>query len=93
LFYVTKLTAWERSLLENLIFAQLVKKSGTFYGIQSSERSSQDVGFEDFAVVVTKSTIFCDIMTCSPLKASQGFVGIYRLHLQGWRRLLLRNVG
>jgi hypothetical protein len=30
-----------------------------------------------------KSTIFWDIMLCSPLKVIQWFGGTYRLHLQG----------
>jgi hypothetical protein len=40
------------------------------------------VGFEVFTAVVTKSTIFWDITTCSPLSVSRRFGGTYRLHLQ-----------
>jgi hypothetical protein len=32
-----------------------------------------------------KSSAFCDIMPCSPLKFSRYFVISCRLHLQGWR--------
>jgi hypothetical protein len=30
-----------------------------------------------------KSTIFCDITPCSPLKVNGRFGGMYRIHLQG----------
>jgi hypothetical protein len=35
--------------------------------------------------VVTKSSVFWDIMPYSPLKVNRSFRGTYRLHLQGWR--------
>jgi hypothetical protein len=31
-----------------------------------------------------KSTIFCDIMPCSPLKVIRRFKGTHHFHLQGW---------
>jgi hypothetical protein len=43
-------------------------------------------GSEVLTAVVMKSTIFWDIMLCSPLRVNQRFGGgTYRLHLQGWR--------
>jgi hypothetical protein len=41
------------------------------------------VGFEVLTAVVMKSTIFWDIMPCSPLKANRHFRRTYRLHFQG----------
>jgi hypothetical protein len=41
------------------------------------------VGFEVLAAVVMKSSIFCYITPCNPLKVNRGFGGTYRLHLQG----------
>jgi hypothetical protein len=43
------------------------------------------VGFEVLTAVVMKSTIFWDIMPCSPLKVDQRFRGTYHLHFQGRR--------
>jgi hypothetical protein len=43
------------------------------------------VGFEVLTAVVMKSTIFCDIMPCSSLKANWHFRGTYRLHPQDRR--------
>jgi hypothetical protein len=42
-------------------------------------------------VVVMKSTIFWDIMPCSPLKVNRRFGGIYHLHLQDQRISRARN--
>jgi hypothetical protein len=41
------------------------------------------VGFEVLRAVVMKSSIFWDIMLCSPLKVNRGFGGTYRLNRQG----------
>jgi hypothetical protein len=41
-----------------------------------------DVGFEVLTPVVMKSTVFWDMMLCSPLKVNQLFGGTYHLHLQ-----------
>jgi hypothetical protein len=41
------------------------------------------VEFEVLTAAVMKSTIFCDITPCSPLKVNRCFGGTYRLHLQG----------
>jgi hypothetical protein len=38
-----------------------------------------------------KSTIFCDITPCSPLKVNRRFGGTYRLNLQGRRMSRARN--
>jgi hypothetical protein len=38
-----------------------------------------------------KSSIFWNIMLCSPLKVNQRFGGTYRLHLQGQRMSQARN--
>jgi hypothetical protein len=46
-------------------------------------RYKKSVGFEVLTAVVMKSSIFWDIMPCSPLEISRRFGGIYRLHLQG----------
>jgi membrane protein insertase Oxa1/YidC/SpoIIIJ len=40
---------------------------------------------------VLKSSFFCDIMPCSPLKVSQSFGGMYHLHLNGQRISQARN--
>jgi hypothetical protein len=40
------------------------------------------VGFEVLTAVVMKSSIFWDIMSCSPLKVTPRFGGTCRLHLQ-----------
>jgi hypothetical protein len=42
-------------------------------------------------VVVVKSSVFWDIMLCSPLKVEQHFGGTCDLHIQGWRISLARN--
>jgi hypothetical protein len=49
------------------------------------------VGFEVLTTVLMKSTIFWDIMLCSPLKVNQHFRGTYHLHLQGRRISQARN--
>jgi hypothetical protein len=49
------------------------------------------VVFELLTVVVMKSTVFWDIMPCSPLKVNQRFRGAYHLHLQGRRISRARN--
>jgi hypothetical protein len=41
------------------------------------------VGSEVLTALVMKSTIFWDIMPCSPLSVNRRFEGTYRLHLQG----------
>jgi hypothetical protein len=41
------------------------------------------VGFEALTAVVMESTIFWDIMSCTPLKVNLRFGGTYRLHYQG----------
>jgi hypothetical protein len=43
------------------------------------------VGFEAFAAVPMKSSVFLDIKPCSPVKFSQHFGRTYHLHLQGRR--------
>jgi hypothetical protein len=47
-----------------------------------------DVGFEVFTAVVMKSSIFWDIMPCSPLSVRRCFGGTYRLNLQGRKNKL-----
>jgi hypothetical protein len=42
-------------------------------------------------VEVMKSSVFCDITPCSPLKVNQRFGGTCRLHLQGRRICQARN--
>jgi hypothetical protein len=49
---------------------------------QRSENLIQDVGFEVLTAVVMKSSVFWDIMPCSPLKLYRRFGGTCRLHLQ-----------
>jgi hypothetical protein len=41
------------------------------------------VGFEVFTAVLKKSSVFWDIMPCSPLKVRRRFRGTCRLHLKG----------
>jgi hypothetical protein len=53
--------------------------------------STRPAGFEVITAVVMKSTIFCDITPCSPLKVNRRFGGTYRLHLQGKRISRARN--
>jgi hypothetical protein len=43
------------------------------------------------SICTMKSTIFCDIRPCGPLKVSRRFGGICRLHFQGWRISRARN--
>jgi hypothetical protein len=50
------------------------------------------VGFAVLAAVVMKSTVFWDIMPCSPLKVSRRFGGICRLYVQGQRKSWARNL-
>jgi hypothetical protein len=49
------------------------------------------VGFEVLTVVDMKSSIFCNITPCSPLKVSRRFGGTCRLHLQGLRISQVKN--
>jgi hypothetical protein len=49
------------------------------------------VGFEVLTVVVMNSTVFWDILPCSPLKVNRRFGRIYRLHIQGRRISRARN--
>jgi hypothetical protein len=51
----------------------------------------QYVGFEVLTAVVMKSSVFWDLMPCSPLKVNQSFSGTCRHHLQGWRISQVRN--
>jgi hypothetical protein len=44
------------------------------------------VGFEVLTAVVMNSTIFWDIMPCSPLSVNRRFGGTYYLHLQGRKK-------
>jgi hypothetical protein len=53
-----------------------------FYYQNYSENLRISVGFEVTAVVM-KSTIFWDIMPCSPLSVNRRFGGTYHLYLQG----------
>jgi hypothetical protein len=41
-----------------------------------------DVGFEGLTAVVMESSIFWNLMPCSPLKVNSRFEGTCRLHLQ-----------
>jgi hypothetical protein len=43
-----------------------------------------NAGFEVLRAVVMKSTVFCDITPCSPLKVNRRFGGTYLLHLRGF---------
>jgi hypothetical protein len=49
------------------------------------------VGSEVLTPVVMKSSVFCNIMPCSPLKLNRHFGGTYRLHLQDRRIDRTRN--
>jgi hypothetical protein len=53
-------------------------------------KSVLHAGSEALTAVVMKSSIFCDIMLCNPLKANRYFGGTHRRHLQG-RRSRARN--
>jgi hypothetical protein len=44
-----------------------------------------NVGFEVLTAVVMKSTIFWDLLLCSPLSVNRRFGGTYCLHLQSLR--------
>jgi hypothetical protein len=55
------------------------------------ERNLQYARFEILREVVMKSSMFLDIMLCSPLKVNQHFRGTCRLHLQGRRICQQRN--
>jgi hypothetical protein len=56
------------------------------YKVRKIDRSSNgNLGFEVLTAVIMKSTIFWDIMPCSPLKVNRWFGREYRLHLQGQR--------
>jgi hypothetical protein len=44
------------------------------------------VGFEVITTVVMKSTIYCDITACSPLRVNRCFGGTYLLHLKGRKK-------
>jgi hypothetical protein len=50
-----------------------------------------DVGSEVPTAVIMETSIFCDIILCSPLKVNVRFGGRYRLHLQGRRINQTRN--
>jgi hypothetical protein len=52
---------------------------------QSPLQKMDNVGFEVLTAVVMKSSIFCDITPCCPLKANRRFEGACCLHLQGPR--------
>jgi hypothetical protein len=47
--------------------------------------------FDVLTTVVMKSSIFWDIMSCSPLKVNRRFGGTCRLHFQGLRIIQARN--
>jgi hypothetical protein len=49
------------------------------------------VGLEVLTAVVLKSTIFWDVMSCSPLRVNWRFGGTYHLHLQGRKISWARN--
>jgi hypothetical protein len=49
------------------------------------------VGVEVLTAVVMKSSVFCDITPCSPLKVNQSFGGTCRLHLQDRRISQAKN--
>jgi hypothetical protein len=49
------------------------------------DRIEMYLGSEVLTVVIMKSSIFWDIMTCGPLKVNWRFGGTCRLHLQGRR--------
>jgi hypothetical protein len=44
------------------------------------------IGFEVLTAVVMKSSIFCDITPCSPLKVNLRFWGISSLHIPGRKK-------
>jgi hypothetical protein len=50
-----------------------------------------DVGFQILTAVVMKSSIFCDIMTCGPLKVNWRFAGTCNRHLERRRISQARN--
>lgn len=41
-----------------------------------------DIGYQNFLRIklISKTTLFCDIMTCTPVEAHRRFGGIYGLH-------------
>jgi hypothetical protein len=49
------------------------------------------VGSDVLTAVVMKSYIFCDVISCSPLKANRRFVVTCSLHLQDLRLSQARN--
>jgi hypothetical protein len=46
-------------------------------------KKCDNVGFEVLTAVIMKSTDFCDITPCSPLKVNRLFGGTYRRHFHG----------
>jgi hypothetical protein len=65
-------------------------KKPTFF-ILFGKPPERSVGFEVLTAVVMKSSIFRDIMPCSPLKVSRRFEGTRHHHLQGKIIILARN--
>jgi hypothetical protein len=55
------------------------------FGMYMNRKFLVVVGFGVLTAVVMKSTIFWDIMSCSPLKVNRRFGGTYRLNFQGQR--------
>jgi hypothetical protein len=56
-----------------------------------NRRSREYVGFKDLTAVVMKTSMFCDITPCSPLKVDRRFGETYRLQLWVRRISQTRN--
>jgi hypothetical protein len=50
-----------------------------------------DAGFEAITALIMKSSIYCDIISCNPLKVNRSFWGTCRFHLQGLRICHAKN--
>jgi hypothetical protein len=49
------------------------------------------LGFEVFTAMVMKSSLFWEMMSCSPMKVNWCFGGTCHFHIQGWRVSQARN--